>query len=188
MGRISVVLAGGEARRMGYCDKGEALLGGRRLIDWVVGQLSSQVDEILIAGPHNYGLAFGNCPDLEDGPRGPAAGLFSAATEISGRQSSEKGFLSVPVDAPFLPIDLFDKLRPPHGAAVAATRSGVHPTIGYWEVDMLLGFLQENDAPSLKSLAKQLGAQEIIFEDERAFTNLNSQEDIRKAQTLINQE
>ncbi|MEL7491011.1 MAG: molybdenum cofactor guanylyltransferase [Pseudomonadota bacterium] len=188
MSRIAVVLAGGEARRMGFCDKGEALFGGRRLIDCVVGQLSNQVDEILIAGPHNYGLAFGNCPDLEDGPRGPAAGLFAGATEITGRKSGEKGFLCVPVDAPFLPLDLFDKLRPPHGAAVAATRSGVHPTFGYWEIGPLIEHLHTKESPSLKSLATQLGAQEVFFEDGRAFTNLNSQEDIRMAQTLINQE
>jgi len=53
--RIGLILAGGQARRMGGTDKASVRLNGRRLIDHVRNRLTPQVDRVLISGRSDYG-------------------------------------------------------------------------------------------------------------------------------------
>jgi molybdopterin-guanine dinucleotide biosynthesis protein A len=43
-----LVLAGGQGRRMGGVDKGLQPLRGRPMVEWVIGRLAPQVDEVVV--------------------------------------------------------------------------------------------------------------------------------------------
>ncbi len=105
----AVILAGGQARRMGGADKGLALLGGRPLIAWVLECIAPQVDELFISANRNLDQYrhFGR-PVLTDASpdfQGPLAGLCRAMTE-----ATHPLILCVPCDTPFLPDDLAGRL------------------------------------------------------------------------------
>ena len=99
--RIGVILAGGASTRMG---ENKALLyhEGRRLVDMVHSKLAPQCDDVIISGRTNYGLACQLVPDRDDGPGGPAAGIYSVWQRLRARPEPPKGFLTCAVDTPCL--------------------------------------------------------------------------------------
>ncbi len=186
--RIAVILSGGGGRRMGGADKGELLLGGRRLIDHVLARLRPQTDRILISGRHDYGTGLTVVADREDGPRGPAAGLWAAQCWIEKHASAAKGFLSVPADGPFVPDNLFERLSAHGKSAVACNEESVHPTFAYWECGALhaaLSTAPEDYGFPLKELADSIHAGRVAFDDADAFLNVNTPEDLARAEALL---
>jgi molybdenum cofactor guanylyltransferase len=185
--RIGVILAGGYARRMG-ADKPAVLLAGRRLIDHVVDRLAPQVDRILIAGPHGYDTGLSFTPDRGTGPRGPAAGLWAAGHWLLEQAPGAAGFVTAPVDAPFLPPDLYEKLAAGDGSAIASSADGAHPTFAYWRASILLEKLRT--APSdkglaLHALAEQCAARRVAFSQRHCLLNINSPEELARAEALM---
>ncbi|WP_375206168.1 molybdenum cofactor guanylyltransferase [Hyphococcus sp.] len=188
MEEIAVILAGGGGRRMDGADKGAIMLGGRRLIDHVLARLAPQADRILISGRHDYGTGLTVIPDCEDGPRGPAAGLWAALNWIDKNNSDTDGFLSVPADGPFLPADLFTRLADATGSAVACDGTGAHPTFAFWRCDDLYGALSGGPAQygfPLKELADSVHARRVMFKDANAFLNVNEPDDLVRAEMLL---
>ncbi len=186
--RIAVILAGGGGKRMGGADKGALMLGGERMIDRALARLAPQADRILISGSHDYATGLTFLPDRDDGPHGPAAGLFAALKWIEENEPEAAGFLTVPVDGPFAPDDLFARLSSSSRSAVAATKAGVHPTFAFWRCDALAGALSVEPAGfgwPLKALADGVHAARILFDDEDAFLNVNTPEDLQRAEALL---
>lgn len=100
-----VLLAGGQARRMGGLDKGLVPLGGRPMIEHALAALRPQVGRLLINANRNletyarYGVPV--VPDSISGYQGPLAGISSALSVI------ETPFLlTAPCDSPLLAPDL----------------------------------------------------------------------------------
>ena len=100
-----VLLAGGQARRMGGLDKGLVPLGGRPMIEHALAALRPQVGRLLIKANRNletyarYGVPV--VPDSISGYQGPLAGISSALSVI------ETPFLlTAPCDSPLLAPDL----------------------------------------------------------------------------------
>lgn len=186
--RIAVILCGGGGRRMGGADKGALTLGGERMIDRVRAILTPQADRILISGTHDYGTGLTFLPDREDGPLGPAAGLWAALRWIETNEPDTDGFLTAPVDGPFAPDDLFGRLSSEETSAVAQTADGVHPTFAWWnakDLQRALGAAPKGEGLSLKALAKDTGARRVMFEDADAFLNINTPEDLQRAEGLL---
>lgn len=186
--RISVILAGGGGRRMGGADKGALLLGGCRIFDLVLERLKPQSEIILISSTHDYGSGLPVLTDHASGPRGPAAGLWAALRWIEENAPDARGFLSSPVDGPFLPSDLRNRLASTDGAAVAANSKGIHPTFAYWRCDALKAELDsapENYGYPLKELAERVGAAQVQFDDAHAFDNINTPEDLKRAEARL---
>ncbi len=104
-----VILAGGEARRMGGGDKGLVELCGKPLIEHALAALSPQVDTLIINANRNREryAAYGY-PVVADGRRGfqgPLAGMLSCL------EAAQTEFLvTVPCDSPLLPDDLIARL------------------------------------------------------------------------------
>lgn len=110
-----VILAGGQARRMGGEDKGLVMLGARPMIEYAIDALRPQVDALLINANRNaeryrrYGYPV--LPDLQGGYCGPLAGMASAMA------AAKTAYLvTVPCDSPRLCDDLVTRL----GAALRA--------------------------------------------------------------------
>jgi molybdenum cofactor guanylyltransferase len=185
--RIGVILAGGYARRMG-ADKPAVLLAGRRLIDHVMDRLAPQVDRVLIAGPHDYDTGLSFTPDRGTGPRGPAAGLWAAGHWLLEQAPEATGFITTPVDAPFLPADLYEKLAAGEGSAIASSEDGVHPTFAFWQAPVLLEQLRSASSEkglALHALAEQCAARRVAFSQQHCLMNINSPEELSGAEALM---
>ena len=143
---VGVVLAGGGARRMGGGVKCLHRLGGRTLLDHVIGRIGPQVDRLLIAGGvHEGAFAETGLPVISDGGAagvGPLGGIC-AAMEWAAKRVPDAGWLvSVTADTPFLPLDLVPCLiaaAHASGRSAACVRSGgrLHPLIGAWRIGLL---------------------------------------------------
>ncbi|GJL91662.1 molybdenum cofactor guanylyltransferase [Hyphococcus sp.] len=186
--RFALILAGGGARRLGGVDKGAVKLAGRRLFDHVLARLSPQADQILISGAHDYGSGLPVITDREDGPRGPAAGLWAMQVWLRAHLENSEGFLSVPVDGPFVPLDLYKRLHSSAHSSIACDATGAQPTFSYWKCGALRTVLAgalENHGYPLKELAESVNAKRIMFDEPGVFENINTPEDLQRAEARL---
>jgi molybdenum cofactor guanylyltransferase len=105
-----LVLAGGQARRMGGTDKGLMPLAGRPMVEHVMEALRPQVATILISANRNHEryARYGHpvIADALGGYQGPLAGVATAL-----QQCTAEFLVTAPCDAPLLPPDLVVRLR-----------------------------------------------------------------------------
>jgi len=141
----AVILAQGTSRRMGR-DKGLVLLGGRPLVVHLVERLAPQCAALALNGPEAFSapaLAL-NTVLIDEalfagmGPLGGIrAGLIWAQTVVPGASH----LLVAPVDMPFVPFDLVDRLSHGlggHEAAIAVSPDGrTVPVLGLWPLSAL---------------------------------------------------
>jgi molybdopterin-guanine dinucleotide biosynthesis protein A len=186
-GKVSgIVLAGGQGRRMGGVDKGLQTLHGRPMVAHVLARLAPQVSEIIINANQNLdtyaGFGYRVVPDAIGGFAGPLAGLHAGLCK-----AKHELVLTVPCDSPFLPLDLFIRLKNSMGEkdlAVAKTGDQPHPVFALVRTsvkknleDFLSGGGRKIDAwyASLKVV-------EVPFDDEAgAFRNINTREELKEA-------
>lgn len=170
---------------MGGVDKGLVTLAGRRLIDHVMERFHPQVDVLLMAGRHDYGLDAPFVVDRDDGPAGPAAALWATLRWIRDNAPDIEGFVTAPVDAPFLPLTLAASLSARGGSAVAYADDYVQPTFAYWRTQSLKDWFDQHrnlEAPSLRGIASGVAAAHVTFDDSGAFANINSPADLEAAE------
>ena len=187
-----VVLAGGRGQRMGGVDKGLLLLAGRPLVVRVLDRLQPQVGAVSISANRQVDsyAAFGH-PVLADENgdfAGPLAGVLAALSACR-----TPWLLCVPCDAPMLPLDLAQRLhdaaaREEAAGAVACTGPGdgngllqqVQPTFLLLHQRLVLP-LRETLARAERSVQRFAAAQGIVrvrFDDESAFANVNTPQDL----------
>lgn len=104
-----VVLAGGLARRMDGRDKGLLVLADKPLVQWVLEQVSPQVDDVIINANRNFDAysAFGPPvhADIRTGHLGPLAGLATGLSTLD-----HEAVFMCPCDSPFLPPTMVARL------------------------------------------------------------------------------
>ncbi|MBF9030753.1 molybdenum cofactor guanylyltransferase MobA [Rhodobacterales bacterium HKCCE3408] len=193
---LGVILAGGQARRMGGGDKGRLVLGGRSLIERVIDRLAPQVDALGLnanGDPARFAdLGLPVLPDsIADHP-GPLAGVL-AGLDWAAEMGADR-IVTAAADTPFFPEDLVDELTEASvsGLALAATeedgRIVRHPTFGLWPVA-----LRDDLRASLKDGVRKVviwtdrhGAGTALF---RAagdpFFNVNTPEDLAAAEAWL---
>ena len=181
----TVILAGGKGARIGG-DKGLQLLRGKALIDWVLDAVRSQSDEVLInANANHEEYAARGCRVIADqisGSAGPLAGLQAA---LCGARHD--WVVCVPCDTPFLPEDLIARLYAAFGisteAAVAVTEGLRQPTIALYRKNILpkLDAFLDSGARKVGDWLNTLQVSEVVFEDAAAFANINSLDELSRA-------
>jgi molybdopterin-guanine dinucleotide biosynthesis protein A len=182
-----LVLAGGRGRRMGNVDKGLAPLHDRPLIRWVLQRLAPQVSEILINANRNGDVyrTFGYrvVEDRIGGFAGPLAGLHSGLAE-----ATHELVISVPCDTPFLPQDLVARLSMPLqdnsvDLSVAKTGDQLQSVVCLVRKRLLphLAAFLESGGRKVDAWFTSLQAIEVPFDDENAFCNINTPEDLTAA-------
>jgi molybdopterin-guanine dinucleotide biosynthesis protein A len=185
-GVTGIVLAGGQGRRMGGVDKGLQLLHDKPMVEHVIGRLAPQVDEILINANQNleaYGrYGYRVVPDAIGGFAGPLAGLHA------GLGAARHPFaLTVPCDSPFLPADLFSRLKNElheKDLAVAKTGDQPHPVFSLVRVSVLdhLSRFLSAGGRKIDAWYSTLKIVEVPFDDEAdAFRNINTREELDNA-------
>lgn len=183
-----LVLAGGEGSRMGGA-KPQRELGGMRLIDRALVQARRYGDEIEIA-VRAEGQIKTDLPCVADanGMQGPLAGLSPGL--VRAADAGKQYLLLLPIDMPFLPTDLFDRLsralseNPEANVALVESDGRVHPVCSLWRTDIreILSDYISTGRRSLIGLAEHAGFVSVFWDDlPDPFFNLNTLEDLEAA-------
>jgi len=196
----AVILAGGQARRMGGGDKCLSDLGGQTLLTHVIVRIAPQVSQLALnangdpARFAGYGLPV--LADSVGGFAGPLAGVLAALDWAAGLGAAQ--VVTVAADTPFFPSDLVARLRAARDAdnpiSIAATpdpRRGMarHPTFGLWPValrDDLRGALADG-VRQVVQWGDRHGVAQAVFEIDGfdPFFNINTAEDLERAQAML---
>jgi molybdenum cofactor guanylyltransferase len=180
----ALVLAGGEARRMGGGDKPLTRLAGRPMLAWVMDSLNIPNTAISANGDPARFAGF-NCPVLADGAfagQGPLAGLL-AGLEWAATLGAEV-LLTAPGDTPFLPQGLASHLAPAPSAARSNGRN--HHLVALWPVSAAGLLRQRLSSPGqqrVSHFASQIGMRyvEFVVRSHDPFANINTNEEMEKA-------
>jgi molybdenum cofactor guanylyltransferase len=181
---VGVVLAGGDARRIGGGDKPLLTIGGRTMLEAVIDALGVPTIAISANGDPARFATFGP-PVLSDGPfigQGPLAGLCAGLTWAVSQGAS--ALLSAPGDMPFLPRGLADLLSP----APCAVRSGGrhHHLVAVWPIDclpVLRNMLAVSESRRVADFASRIGMRYHDFSVRAGdpFANINTQNELARA-------
>lgn len=201
-----LVLAGGQARRLGGQDKALARLGNRALISYAIANLAQQCAPVLIsaAGDPARFAGFGAARVIADdltGFQGPLAGILAGLDWLAIEAPDVSHMLSLPVDTPFAPHDLVARLTrvgQPMIPAVAISEGRRHPAITLWPLalrDALRALVVGRGLRAVNAVLEALGStsatwDDAALKDEAAFDpffNINSADDLAKAETLLGQ-
>lgn len=189
------ILAGGQGRRLGRLDKGLHLLHGTPLIAHVVASIemmqppnrASRDPDVLILTNRNLETYSGyarSLPDAVDSGKGPLAGIATALSAIT-----TPWLLTVPVDCPRPPSDLWQRLHSAIGDAdCAVAHDGAHrqPLFALYRLGLAPSALKAAQAGlGPQAWQDHIDAVEVDFPDRRdSFANLNSDAEFLAWQTI----
>lgn len=189
-----LILAGGRGSRMGTVDKGLQPFRGAPMALHVMLRLSPQVGDLMLNANQNLAPyeSFGVpvWPDEFGTFAGPLAGLQTGLNHCTTRY-----LVTAPCDTPFLPTDLVARLSSALNAAdaevaVAVTGAGQarqpHPVFCLLKTTLLpqlTGYLQ-NGGRKVDGWYANLKIAEVQFEDETAFRNINTLEELRQYEDI----
>lgn len=187
---LGVILAGGQARRMGGGDKALVRLGGRSLLDHVAGRIGPQVARLALNANGDaarfVGAGLPVLPDPVVGYPGPLAGVLAALDWAVA--AGVPHVVTVACDTPFLPCDLVPRLilAADGGPAVAGSGGRLHPTAALWPVALrapLARALAEGEARvGHWAMAQGAAVAEFAPGPPDPFLNLNTPADLAAAE------
>jgi molybdopterin-guanine dinucleotide biosynthesis protein A len=193
---LGLVLAGGQARRMGGGDKALLRIGGRTILERVLERLRPQCSGIVLnanGDPRRFAAA--GLPVVADdiqGFAGPLAGILAGLDWAAAHAPGTAWVGSVPGDCPFLPGDLIVRLHAARAGAdlpLACAKSGDwrHPVVGLWPVALrhdLRHALVEEDLRKIEIWTGRHGVALAEWPDSPVdpFFNVNTPEDAARAE------
>lgn len=196
---FGVILAGGQATRMGGGDKGLRTLGGQSLLARVEARLAPQVDQLALNANGDAArfvdMGLPVIPDSIAGFAGPLAGIL-AGLDWAAAHGAET-IVTAAADTPFFPCDLVPQLLlasegMTHPLVLAATpdaKRGTarHPTFGLWPVALRddLRAALEGGLRKVVLWTQEHGGREALFAQEEAFFNVNTPHDLARAETML---
>ena len=189
---LGVILAGGQATRMGGGDKCLLTLGTKTLLQHVIDRLSPQTDGLLLnanADPTRFAdYTIKVAADSITGFAGPLSGVLAGLDYAA--QTGHSHIVTAAADTPFFPCDLTPNLllaAEASGLALAASPSGRQPTFGLWPV-ALRDDLRAALTDGLRKVVlwtQQHNAGTAVFPDDDAFFNVNTPDDLIKAKAML---
>ncbi len=196
---LGLLLAGGQARRMGGGDKCMLLLGGRPLLAHQIDRVRPQVRRLLLnanGDPARF-AAFG-LPIVADsvpGFAGPLAGVLAGLEWAEAHARDLPWVLSMASDTPFLPSDLVERLlnaaTTQHSdIAVAASAGRTHPVFALWPTHLaaeLRHALVDEAVRKIDAWTARYRTAVVEFPVTRCdpFFNINTPEDLIAAERIL---
>jgi molybdenum cofactor guanylyltransferase len=196
-----VLLAGGQARRMGGGDKCLVEVGGRTLLARIMERLRPQVGPMVLnangdpARFESYGVPVAN--DVIEGFPGPLAGVLTGMEWARTHAPDCTHVVTVPCDAPFVPRDLVARLvaaKDAVGADMACATSGGrdHPVVGLWPVALAAELRRALVAEEVRKVdvwtaRYSLARADFATDPVDPFFNVNAPEDVAAAERLAAQ-
>lgn len=191
---IGVILAGGQATRMGGGDKGLLTIGDRTILSHVIDRLNPQVKDLALnanGDPARFaGLGLPVIADSIPGFAGPLSGVLAGLDWAADNGATH--IVTAAADTPFFPCDLVPHLMlaaETKGVpiALAATPGGRHPTFGLWPTalrDDLRAALTDGLRKVVLWTDKH-GCAMAEFPDDKAFFNVNTPDDLATARAML---
>jgi molybdenum cofactor guanylyltransferase len=199
---LGVLLAGGQARRMGGGDKCLRPLGAATILDQVIARARPQAAALLLnangdpARFARFGLPV--AADVVAGFAGPLAGVLTGMTWAQAQRPDLPWIATIATDTPFFPLDLVARLRAAvehEGAdlACAASAGRSHPVFGLWPVRLagdLRRALQDEAVRKVDVWTARYRLAVVDFPTLPLdpFFNTNRPEDLAEAARLLDQE
>jgi len=194
---LPVVLAGGKSKRFGE-DKSQAKLGGKILIDYILSELIDEFNEVLIVAndPIKH-LSSGKITKIEDFKEnlGPLGGILSSMKWIRKKNKSYKWIASFPSDTPFFNKIIFNNFLKKVNEKESElffmnSNKKRHNIFGLWAVDLIDQLEKDlkNGSRKVENWANKIGVKTInmSFEKNDPFFNINTKEDLKKANKILN--
>jgi molybdenum cofactor guanylyltransferase len=192
-----IVLAGGQARRMGGGDKCLRLLSGKPILAHIIARARPQVTALALnanGDPARFS-AFGLpvVPDSVADFPGPLAGVLAGLDWAAASQPQASHVASFAGDAPFLPHDLVARLAASLAAgsdlACAASGGRAHPVFGLWPVALRGALRRALGAEGVRKVDQwtarfRLATVEFPDAPVDPFFNANRPEDLAEAERL----
>jgi molybdenum cofactor guanylyltransferase len=191
---LGAIIAGGHSTRMGGVEKSFLALAGATLLERTLSRLRFQVDDVVINanGDASRFAATGVVVvgDVLTDVRTPLAGLHAALSY--GASQGFDAVVTVPSDAPFLPLDLVKRLLEGgevSGAAIARSAGQDHYLTGIWTTAMAkpLGRLIETeDMKRVQDFVTRAKAEKVVWAavPHDPFFNINTPEDLAVAEMM----
>ncbi len=107
------------------------------------------------------------------------AGVHAALLWAQKHKPEAKGIVTVPVDGPFFPSNLAERLVG-ETAALVETENGLQPTYAYWPLgalDALEKLMAKGEPGAVRDFARSIGAAIVRYEDDSHFFNINTLDD-----------
>jgi molybdopterin-guanine dinucleotide biosynthesis protein A len=206
---LGVILAGGQATRMGGGDKGLLPLGETTILGHVIHRLSPQVAGMALnanGDPARFAsLGLPVLPDSIAEFPGPLAGVLAGLDWAASLGADT--IVTVAADTPFFPSDLVARLchegrgmthplvlaatpRPGDERTKSMSRSGLirHPTFGLWPValrDDLRRALSDGLRKVVLWTEKHAGREALFQGPGDPFFNVNTPEDLQQARAML---
>ena len=190
-----LILAGGQAQRMGGIDKGLIPFHEKPLIESAIAKLKPQVQTIVINANRNitkyagygYPVIMDETPDFSGPLAGFSAGLKACKTPY---------LLTVPCDSPLLPNNLAQNLsdemeRGDFQLVYASSKEAdgkvwAQPVFCLMRAnlqDSLASFLLKGDL-KIDRWFKELRSSTVIFDDPQVFANVNTPEELKSLEEI----
>jgi molybdenum cofactor guanylyltransferase len=198
---LGIILAGGQARRMGGGDKALLVLGGQTLLARGIARLRPQVGALAVNANGDAGrFADFGLPVLADsigGFAGPLAGVLAGLDWAA--QLGADHVVTTAVDTPFFPADLVVKLQmaatgqhlPIALAATPHPKKGLmrQPTFGLWPVSLRDDLRQAltDGVRKIVQFTDAHGTAVAAFDglDPDPFFNVNTPADMARADSML---
>jgi molybdopterin-guanine dinucleotide biosynthesis protein A len=196
---VGVLLAGGQARRMGGGDKCLRQLGERTILEHVIARARPQVAVLVLnanGDPARF-AAFGPpvVADVVAGFAGPLAGVLTGMEWARTHRPECPWIATIATDTPFFPTDLVARMLSAlarEGADLACAASGgrTHPVFGLWPValaDDLRAAMVDEGMRKVDVWTARHRLAEVAFATDPIdpFFNTNRPEDLVEAERLL---
>jgi molybdenum cofactor guanylyltransferase len=194
---VGVLLAGGQARRMGGGDKSLRPLGGRTILDHVIERARPQVAALLLnangdpARFARFGLPI--AADVVEGFAGPLAGVLTGMEWARANRPDCAWIVTIATDTPFFPRDLVARMYQAVESAdlACASSSGrTHPVFGLWPVRLAGDLRRAMVEEEIRKVDVWTARYRLVEVDFSAapfdpFFNANRPEDLAEAERLL---
>ena len=193
---LGVVLAGGKSQRFGE-DKCQVKLGDKLLIDYILSEIIDEFKEVLLIS--NNKIKYNNSNKIslvEDTKRGlgPLGGILTAMKWTKENNRSYKWISTFPSDTPFFKKKILnnflEEIKDYEGKLFFINSNDTrHNIFGLWSIDLLESLEKDldNGERKVEMWANKIGVKSINmkFENNDPFFNINTKEDLIKAEEYL---
>ena len=194
---LGVVLAGGKSQRFGE-DKSQVKLNDKRLIDYILTEIITEFNEILIIA--NNSIDFMPSPKIikvEDDEKdlGPLGGILTAMKWINKNKKNYKWISTFPSDTPFfnktILNNFYKKININKGQLFFIKSNQTrHNIFGLLSIELLKQIEEDlmiKGERKVELWANKVGVQTIDmqFKNKDPFFNINTKEDLEQAKLIM---
>ena len=194
-----IILAGGQARRMGGGDKCLSLIGKRTLLSIIIERAQDQVSSLILnanGDPNRFAVY--SLPVLKDvigGFYGPLAGILTGMEWLKDNKPRATWLVSFAGDAPFIPRNFVQTCLQNNQISdieiICGRSSGrAHPVCSLWRVSLASELRKAIEEDEIRKIDAWTSNYSVYYQDFDAdpidpFFNINSENDLIVANTNI---